>query len=475
MNVGVAVIGAGTAGLAAYRAAAELSPDVILVEGGADGTTCARVGCMPSKLLVVAADVAHLARHARPFGIRCAVEVDGRAVLDRVRRERDRFVGLVMAGVATIPEERRLRGYARFVAPGELEVAHRRIKARAIVIATGSSPVVPAPFDEVRDRLVVNDDVFGWESLPGSVVVFGSGVVGLELGQALHRLGVRIRVFGRGGTVGPLTDPAVRSAALDAFRAEFPVDPVATVQALRRDRERAGVTVQFVDEAGHTQVEAFEYCLAATGRRPNLSRLSLENAGLQLDEHGVPLFDRTTLQCKGVCDGAPVFIAGDANDDVPVLHEASDEGRIAGENAARFPRVTPGLRRSPLSIAFSDPQLATVGSTFASLPEENVAIGEVSFADQGRSRVMLQNRGVLRVYADRATQRMLGAEMAGPRAEHIAHLLAWAHQQEMTIRQMLTMPFYHPVVEEGVRTALHDVLCKLNEPAAPAQAASRAR
>jgi len=150
------------------------------------------------------------------------------------------------------------------------------------------------------------------------------------------------------------------------------------------------------------------------------------------------------------------------NDDVPVLHEASDEGRIAGENAARFPRVTPGLRRSPLSITFADPQLATVGSKFSSLPTENVVIGEVNFADQGRSRVMMQNRGVLRVYADVATQRLLGAEMAGPRAEHIGHLLAWPHQQELTIPHMLTMPFYHPVVEEGLRTALRDVAAKLD-------------
>jgi dihydrolipoamide dehydrogenase len=455
MNVAVAVLGAGTAGLAAYRAAVEITPDVVLIEGGMYGTTCARVGCMPSKLLVAAADVAHAAQHSEPFGIRSSVDVEGRAVMDRVRRERDRFVEIVIAGLASIPEQQKLHGYARFVAPGELDVGTERVRARATVIATGSLPVVPAMFDEVRDRLVVSDDVFDWESLPDSVAVFGAGSIGLELGQALHRLGVRVRVFGRGGAVGPLSDKTVRLAALQAFRTEFPIDPDANVRAIRRDLQ--GVSVQFMDESGQIRVESFEYCLAATGRQPNLSGLGLESAGLELDDTGIPVFDRTTLQCKG----APVFIAGDANEDVPVLHEASDEGRIAGQNAARFPLVTPGLRRSPLSITFSDPQLATAGSKFASLPGENVAVGEVSFADQGRSRVLLQNRGVLRVYADAATGRLLGAEMAGPRAEHLGHLIAWAHQQEMTVPQMLTMPFYHPVVEEALRTALQELASKL--------------
>ncbi len=452
--VDVAILGAGTAGLAAYRAAASVTRSVVLIEGGTAGTTCARVGCMPSKLLLAAAEVAHHARHAQPFGIRCMVEVDAHAVMDRVRRERDRFVRLVVAGVESIPEENKLRGYARFLAPRVLEVGGARVHARTSVIATGASPIVPALFQEVGDRLVVNDDVFDWESLPESVAVFGTGVIGLELGQALHRLGVRIRVFGRGGRVGPLSDPVVRATALAAFRAEFPIDPDAKVLAIRRQGDD-GVDIHFEDETGRVHVETFAYCLAATGRRPNLSRLSLENAGVELDAKGIPRFDRTTLQAGT----GGVFIAGDVNEDVPLLHEAADEGRIAGHNAARFPLVTPGLRRSPLAITFSDPQIATVGSSFASLASQPFAVGEVSFEDQGRSRIMLQNRGVLRVYA--TPDRFLGAEMTGPRAEHLGHLLAWAHQQQMTIPQMLSMPFYHPVVEEAVRTALQDVAAKL--------------
>jgi len=156
-----------------------------------------------------------------------------------------------------------------------------------------------------------------------------------------------------------------------------------------------------------------------------------------------------------------VFIAGDVTIDRPLLHEAVDEGEIAGSNAGRYPEVHPVRRRTPLGIVFSDPQIAMVGERFADLANRNIVIGEVSFEDQGRSRVMLANQGLMRVYADRAGGQFLGAEMIGPRAEHIAHLLAWAHQSGMTISQMLDMPFYHPVVEEGLRTALRDASDKL--------------
>ncbi len=123
--------------------------------------------------------------------------------------------------------------------------------------------------------------------------------------------------------------------------------------------------------------------------------------------------------------------------------------------------MRPGLRRAALTVAFTDPQIATIGQSHRDLDQGRHVIGEVSFVNQGRSRVMLQNQGLLRVYAETRSGRFIGAEMAGPRAEHIAHLLAWACQSGMTVEQMLAMPFYHPVVEEGLRTALRDAKDKI--------------
>jgi dihydrolipoamide dehydrogenase len=121
--------------------------------------------------------------------------------------------------------------------------------------------------------------------------------------------------------------------------------------------------------------------------------------------------------------------------------------------------AVPGHRRSlSITIAkvlvFTDPQIAIVGGGFQSMKPDTIATGQVSFQDQGRARILLKNRGLLNVYGDPATGRFLGAEMLAPAAEHLAHLLSWALQNEMTVVQMIGMPFYHPVFEEGLRTAL---------------------
>jgi dihydrolipoamide dehydrogenase len=453
----VAVVGAGTAGLAAYRAAVAAGARAVIIEGGPYGTTCARVGCMPSKLLIAAADAAHQVHRWEPFGLRLdgRVRVDGAAVMARVRRERDRFVGFVLEGVDRIPPRDRIRGRARFETADQIAVeGGPRVRFSRAVIATGSSPAVAPLLQGAGDRLVVNDDVFEWDSLPRSVAVFGPGVIGLELGQALSRLGVQVYVFGVGGLVGPFSDPEVREYAAATFGREFFLDADASVERMMRTAQ--GVLIRRQDRDGQVREVVVDYVIAATGRSPSVRGIGLENTGLTLDARGVPLFDRRTLQCGT----SGIFIAGDANHDVPLLHEAADEGRIAGENAARYPDVRPGLRRTPLAVVFSDPQLAVVGQRFAELDPARVVVGGVSFEDQGRSRVMLRNQGLLRVYVACADGRVLGAEMIGPDAEHLGHLLAWGIQSQMTVDRMLEMPFYHPVVEEGLRTALRDAAAK---------------
>ena len=211
------------------------------------------------------------------------------------------------------------------------------------------------------------------------------------------------------------------------------------------------VEVRYVALDNSERTERFDYALVATGRRPNVDGLGLEHTSLALNRQGVPLFDRETMQAGD----APIFIAGDANADAPLLHEAADEGRIAGENAARYPDVRPGSARAAGGgVLGSADRAGRTGPRAAGAGHLRHRPG--GFRRPGRSRVMLKNRGMLHVYADIVTGRFLGAEMVGPGAEHIGHLLAWAVQQELTVARMLEMPFYHPVIEEGLRTALRD-------------------
>ena len=462
LSVDVAVIGTGTAGLAAYRAAKAQGKTVLLIEGGPYGTTCARVGCMPSKLLIAASEAAHMLALAPGFGVHPgAVRIDGKAVMDRVRRERDRFVGFVLESVDGIPADDKLRGYARFTGPHSLQVDdHTEVAADRIVIATGSTPFMPPPLRAVGPNVIVSDDVFEWTDLPSSVAVIGTGVIGLELGQALSRLGVRVSFFARGASVAQISDPEILQVAASTLGAELDLRFQHTIVAARQDGDE--VEVRSRDASGAEQTERFQFVLSAAGRSPNVNNIGIEHSGLALDAKGIPLFDPGTMQCGT----SHIFIAGDANEERPVLPEAADHGKIAGDNAARYPDVHPGLRRTPLAIAFTEPQIATLGKSYRELCAQGrhkFAIGKVSFTNQGRSRVMLQNHGALRVYGEYASGRFLGAEMIGPRAEHLAHLLSWACQARLTVAQMLEMPFYHPVIEEGVRTALRDLAHELEK------------
>ncbi len=453
-KVEVAIIGAGSAGMRAYREVTKFTNSVVLIESGDYGTTCARVGCMPSKLLIAAAEAAHAGKHSHEFGVKYAdPQIDGQAVMRRVKQERDRFVGFVIEDVESWSVEQRIKGYARFIADHRLLINEdTEIEADRIIIATGSRPNIIPPLKEFEDRIIINDDIFEWDDLPDSVAVFGAGVIGLELGQALHRLGVRVTLFGRDHLVGPLTDPAVLNKATEIFTNEFAVHPHAEV--IRRAKIKNGVEVEYLDQ-GKTKIEQFEYVLAATGRIPNLDNLGLENTSLTLNDRGIPKIDIHT----GRIEDSHIFIAGDANNIIPLLHEAADEGQIAGYNAAHYPDIRRFKKSSSLSVVFSDPQLMMVGKTHRELEQAGVdfEVGELDWQGQGRSRVMLVNQGLLRVYGERNSGRFLGAEMIGPGAEHIAHLLAWAHQSNLTVTEILERPFYHPVIEEGVRTAMRNL------------------
>ena len=462
LQTDVVVIGAGTAGLSAYRNAKQFTQNVLMIESGPYGTTCARVGCMPSKLLIAAAEAAHSIEMAPAFGVHSSKPViDGKAVMARVKSERDRFAGFVVEAVDEIPSEDKIRGYAQFLDANRVQIdEHTIITAKRFVIATGSRPSYPGVFNNFGDRLIINDDVFDWDDLPESVAVFGPGVIGLEIGQALHRLGVKVKLFGVGGAIGPLTDPVVKDYANTVLAEEFYVDTDSNVSDMKKVGNKAELT--YTDKQGIKHTEQFDYVLAATGRVPNTDKLGLENTGIDLDERGVPTADAHTMQCGD----SHIFIAGDASNMIPLLHEASDQGTIAGQNAGRYPQVRAGLRRAKIAAVFSDPQIAMVGESFKEISErlgscDCFEIGEVSFENQGRSRVMLKNKGHMRVYAEHGTGLFLGAEFIGPQAEHIAHLLAWAVQNKMTVPQMLDMPFYHPVIEEGLRTALRDLNAKL--------------
>ncbi len=468
IHVDVAVLGAGTAGLVARRNAEKEGATTVMIDPGPLGTTCARVGCMPSKLLIAAADAVHETQHAEIFGLKTTVEVDGKKVMKRVRELRDFFVSFVLKSVDELKEKDiYVKGKGRFTGPNTLEVVDEaevvaEVEASSIVIATGSTPAVPPPYRHLSPKVMIfNDDVFEWEDLPESVLVVGTGVIALELGQALHRLGVRVTIVGIEGLIGPLSDPKMIEEANSIFTSELDLHADFDLKEIKETNN--GVHIEFEDPDGSRHSGSYQYVLMAAGRSPNLKSLNLESTGIELDQKGTPAWNELTSQ---IAD-SHLFIAGDVNQYRMLLHEAADEGRAAGANAASFPSVLSFPRRTMLGIVFTDPQIALVGKSWKEMHCDTHRVGTVSYWKQGRARVMGQNKGMVRIYGEVGSGKLLGAEMVGPRVEHTAHLLAWAIQSGMTVQQALGMPFYHPVVEEGIRTALKDLEHQLNLSRAP--------
>ncbi len=215
----VAIIGAGTAGLAAERNARKHGAKTLLIDPSFSGTTCATVGCMPSKLLIAAARNAHGARQAGLFGIETGeVAIHGKAVLRRVREHRDRFAQATRASIMDLPDEIRVQARARFTSASTLTLDDgRTVAAGAVIIATGSSPMVPGPFAKLGELALTNETIFELEDLPESLAVIGGGVIGLELAQAMARLGVRVALFDQQETLAQVRCKKVHAALSEAM------------------------------------------------------------------------------------------------------------------------------------------------------------------------------------------------------------------------------------------------------------------
>ena len=450
-EVDVAIIGAGSAGLYALGQVRRSGKSFVLINGGELGTTCARVGCMPSKAIVQVAEDFHRRRQFDRYGVEGHEDL-GLSLpeaMDYVQNLRDTFVERVISNSTDTLGDAFVEGYATFVEPGLLDVEGQRIRAGRVIIATGSRPIVPAAWNAFRDRVLTTDDLFDQEDLPASIAVVGLGAIGLELGQALQRMGVQVTGVDLAQTIGGITDPEVARTAIEILGKDLPLWLGAPAAVTQEPDGRLRV------QAGERSV-VVDRLLASLGRVPNLERLGLDRIGVPTGPRGIPLFDRHTMQVPGF----PILIAGDVTGERPLLHEAGDEGRIAGYNATHDePRAF--RRKVALNITFCDPNICSVGARHADLDPDAVAVGQVNFAPVGRAMIMGKNKGLLRVYADRRSGRLLGAEMVAPKGENLAHLLAWCIQQELTVGQLLRMPFYHPVIEEALQAALYDLYGKV--------------
>jgi len=453
-EVEVAIIGAGSAGLYAMGQVKRFTDDFVLIDGGELGTTCARVGCMPSKVLIQIAEDFHRKSIFEREGIEGKehLSIDIAEAMEHVQDMRDTFVDRTLThSTDQLDEDKLIESFVHFVDANTLETDDGEIiKANKIIIATGSRPIVPEAWQKFGERVITTDEFFELEDLPESMAIIGLGVIGLEIGQSLHRIGIKTTGIDQLTTIGGINDDDINKTAIEIIGKEMPLwlghPAEITEQEDGKLKVTAGENSTIVDKV-----------FVSIGRKSNTDKLNLDLLDLKFNANGIPAFNKHTMQLGDY----PIYIAGDATSKKAILHEAGFEGRVAGYNAMQDANLN-FKHKTPLAITFCDPNIIAVGAQLSELNQDNIAIGEIKLAPVGRALIMGKNKGLIRIYADKKTGKVLGASMVSAKGENLAHLLCWAIEMNLTVLDMLKMPFYHPVMEEALQAALYDLKSKLD-------------
>lgn len=443
------IIGAGTAGIAAYKEAVKYTQNLLIINDGPWDTTCARVGCMPSKVLISSANRLYDIQHANEVGLTIKTEIDTTQIMTHVRQLRDRFTKATLKDVEGWDNSHKISGKAKFINHNTIEVNQQQFQAKNFIIAVGSTPNFDSEWKkELQEHLITSDQIFELEKLPKSLAVIGSGVIAIELAQAMQRLGVEITVFARSQKVGALSSPQLQELAQLTISQELNILFKTLPQKVEQTTQ--GVKIHYSQNNENKKLEV-DYLLVATGRQSLLNTLSLENIHPEYQDLKKLPINTQTKQLANL----PIFIVGDAFTNTPIQHEAAHEGRMAAHNCLNTP-IKNIKTLTPLAIMFSSPEMATVGQSYQTLKEQNIDFitGFASYQKQGRALVLGKNKGAIEVYIDKKSKKLLGAELFVESAEHLAHLLSWMIAEEVTLDELLIKPFYHPTLEEGLRTAL---------------------
>ena len=443
MEADICVIGAGSGGLSVAAGAAQFGAPTVLIEADRMGGDCLNVGCVPSKSLIAAAKHAHAMRQGGPFGI---APVEPRVDMAAVKRH----IEGVIAGIAPHDSVERFEGLrvqviqarARFTAPDMVEAGGQRIKARRFVIATGSRPAVP-PVDGLEGvPFFTNETIFTNDVLPEHLIVMGGGPIGAELAQAYRRLGARVTILDIGPLL-PKDDPELVAVVRQSLEA----DGVAILDRIEVVRVEPGPVVVIRAGGEERRIEG-SHLLVATGRKPNIEDLGLDEAGIAHDKRGI------TVSAGLKTSNAKVYAIGDVAGGLQFTHVAGYHAGLVIRNALfRLP-----IKAAPETVpwvTYTDPELASVGRGEAAAKAQNIAHEVVrwTFAENDRARTERATEGLVKLVVSQKG-RVLGAAIAGAQAGEL--ILPWvmavASKAKMSTMAGLIAP-YPTRGEAGKRAA----------------------
>ncbi len=440
------VIGGGSGGYAAARTAVGLGlKKVAVIEGGRKvGGLCILRGCMPTKALLYAAEVLHLARQAQVWGLDIPqVGYDFAKVMARKNAVVGEFAAyrreqLQEGGFDFIREQ------ARFVDPHRIRLASgREVTAAHFVVSTGSMVRRPSLPGLEEAGYLTSDDALDLSRAPKSLIVLGGGAVAVEFAQFFQRLGTEVSLIQRSRTILKEFDEDAAIEVEKALRSEGMTLFTGARLLFASATSKAGKAVRFEHEGEQKTVEAEEIFMAL-GRNPNTAGLGLEKAGVE------------TLQGRIVCNArmqssaSHIFAAGDCVGPHEIVHLAVRQGEIAARNIALPEQAKEMEDRLFIGVVFTDPQIARTGWTEREAQSRGAQYRAAcySFDDHGKSILMNARRGFAKLIADAKTGEILGGSCVGPSGGELIHEITTAMAKRMTVGELAEVPHYHPTLAE---------------------------
>jgi dihydrolipoamide dehydrogenase len=457
----VTIIGAGPGGYVAAVRGAQLGLKVAIIEkepGGRLGGTCGLRGCIPTKALLNAAHLYEKAGHFEKFGLK----VEGLSYdFEKVQKYKSDVVNKNSAGVSYLMKKHKVtvfNGFGKIVGKGKVEVTLAEggkkeiVETKNIIIATGSV-VRPIPGFDVDGKQVVNSDqILELTSVPKSMVVLGSGAVGVEFASVFSRFGCDTTVVELMDRIVPLEDAEVSKELERSFKKRG-IKVMTGVKMDKLEKSKKSVKVFGKDSKGKDVSLEAEMLLVAIGRMPYLENLGLENTKVQVNPRG-------TIKVNEFCetDEPGIYAIGDVIDTAWLAHLASKEGILVVEKIAGK-KVEPINHRLVPNCTYCDPEVASVGLTEAKAREAgyDVKVGKFPFSASGKARILGETDGFVKIVAEKKYDEVLGVHIIGPHATELLAEACVAMQLETTAEELAKTIHAHPTVSESVMEAAEGV------------------
>ena len=457
----VIVIGAGTGGYVAAIRAAQLGLKTAVVEKQkALGGTCLLWGCIPTKALLEHAHALKVVQHAKDWGIalgEAAVAID----MNQVQTRKDRVVTGLTKGVEFLFKKNRIdwiKGTARLTGNGGVDVFEgekQTLRARKeIIVATGSAPRGVPGIEIDRTRIITSDEAIGLRDVPNTLVIMGSGAVGVEFASIFSRFGSDVTIVELLPRLVPVEDEAVSGELEKSFRKQGITSHTgAKVTAAKASADSVDVAVQLAD--GTTKTIRADYLLVATGRGPVTTGLNAEGVGVQIEKGYIKVDTLFRTNVPGISAVGDVITFG-APGHPQLAHVSSAEGILAAERIA-------GRETRPINYdhvpgcTYCDPEIGSVGLTEAEAKARgfDVRVGTFPFGVLGRAKMAQETDGFVKIVADKKYDELLGVHMIGPRSTELVAEATVALRLESTVEELIRTIHAHPTFAEAIGEAAH--------------------